>query len=35
VRLPGAAGNWRVFVYVRDGRGNAATANLPLRVETR
>jgi hypothetical protein len=34
-RLPEREGNYRLFAYVRDGRGNAATANLPLRVEQR
>ena len=33
VRLPEQPGNYRLFVFVRDGQGNAATANLPLRVE--
>ena len=32
-RLPEREGNYRLFAYVRDGHGNAATANLPLRVE--
>jgi GDSL-like lipase/acylhydrolase family protein/glycosyl hydrolase family 2 len=32
-RLPEREGNYRLFAYVRDGQGNAATANLPLRVE--
>lgn len=29
---PAYAGEYRVYVTVRDGKGNAATANLPLRV---
>ncbi len=33
VELPEAPGNYRLFVYVRDGSGKAATANCPLRVE--
>ncbi len=32
VRLPAAPGNYRLFVYVTDTAGAAATANLPLRV---
>ncbi|HVN03331.1 MAG TPA: GDSL-type esterase/lipase family protein, partial [Bryobacteraceae bacterium] len=32
-RLPEQEGDYRLFAYVRDGHGNAATANLPLRVE--
>ena len=32
-RLPEQEGAYRLFAYVRDGHGNAATANLPLRVE--
>jgi hypothetical protein len=31
-RLPEAEGVYRLFAYVRDGHGNAATANFPLRV---
>jgi hypothetical protein len=31
-RLPEWEGAYRLFAYVRDGHGNAATANLPLRV---
>jgi hypothetical protein len=30
IRLPEQAGNYRVFVYVRDGKGGAATANVPV-----
>ena len=33
VRLPAEAGPYRVFVYARDGKGRAATANLPLLAE--
>ena len=32
-RLPETEGDYRLFAYVRDGHGNAATANLPLRLE--
>jgi hypothetical protein len=32
-RLPEQEGDYRLFAYVHDGHGNAATANLPLRVE--
>lgn len=31
---PAAAGNYRLYVTVRDGRGGAATANVPFRVAT-
>jgi hypothetical protein len=31
-RMPPDAGAYRIFAYARDGHGNAATANLPLRV---
>ncbi len=31
-RLPASEGAYRLFAYVRDGHGNAATANFPLRV---
>jgi hypothetical protein len=30
IQLPAKAGQYRLFVYARDGRGNATTANLPL-----
>jgi hemoglobin-like flavoprotein len=33
VQLPEKPGNYRLFVYARDGRGNAATANLALRIQ--
>jgi hypothetical protein len=33
VRMPMSAGNYRLFVYVRNGHGKAATANRALRVE--
>jgi hypothetical protein len=33
--LPEAEGPYRLFVYVRDGHGNAATANAPLVIEPR
>src|SRR5580658_2948865 len=32
-RLPEREGDYRLFAYVRDEHGDAATANLPLRVE--
>jgi hypothetical protein len=32
VRLPGEPGGYRLFAYARDGRGAAATANVPLLV---
>jgi hypothetical protein len=33
VRLPATAGAYRVLLYVTDGRGGAATANVPVRVK--
>lgn len=33
LRLPDAEGPWRVFVYAFDGKGSAATANLPILVK--
>lgn len=33
VRLPEASGAYRLFVTVRDGRGGAATANLPIQAK--
>ena len=33
IRTPPAAGPYRVFVYVFDEKGNAATANLPILVK--
>jgi len=33
IRLPGAPGNYRIFVYALDGAGNAATANVPVMVK--
>jgi hypothetical protein len=33
VQVPAKPGNYRLFVYAHDGKGNAATANLALRVE--
>jgi len=34
VRIPAQAGNYRLFVYARDGKGKAATANVALRAES-
>lgn len=33
VKSPGAEGNFRVFLTVRDGKGGAATANIAFRVQ--
>ncbi|MGD0729613.1 MAG: glycoside hydrolase family 2 TIM barrel-domain containing protein [Terracidiphilus sp.] len=33
IQLPRQEGPYRIFVYVRDGHGNAATANLPVLVK--
>jgi hypothetical protein len=32
---PKTEGAYRVFVFVRDGQGNAATANIPFYVKPR
>lgn len=32
ILLPKQPADYRIFVYVRDGKGNAATANLPVRA---
>jgi hypothetical protein len=32
VRMPRFAGNYRLFAFVRDGKGGGAVANVPLRV---
>jgi hypothetical protein len=33
IRMPAGGGAYRVFAYVRDGRGGGAVANVPLLVE--
>jgi hypothetical protein len=33
VRAPTKPGDYRLFVYVHDGRGKAGHANIPFRVE--
>jgi hypothetical protein len=33
VRTPEEAGNYRLFVYVRDGHGGGGSSNIPFRVE--
>lgn len=33
IKMPPAAGNYRVFVYVSDPSGKTATANLPVKIE--
>jgi hypothetical protein len=33
LRMPTGGGRYRLFVYLRDGHGGAATANVPLRVQ--
>jgi Glycosyl hydrolases family 2, TIM barrel domain len=33
VRMPESGGGYRLFAYVRDGKGGAAVANLPLHVD--
>lgn len=33
LHLPAHAGAYRLFLYVRDGKGGSATANRPIRVE--
>ncbi len=32
LQLPAQPGKYRIFVYIRDGRGGAATANAPILV---
>jgi len=33
IRMPAELGNYRLYVYVRDGKGSATTANIPLLIE--
>ncbi len=33
VKLPEGGGGYRLFAYIRDGKGNAAVANVPLYVD--
>jgi hypothetical protein len=33
VKMPRFAGNYRLFAFVRDGKGGGAVANIPLRVQ--
>ncbi len=33
VTIPESGGAYRVFAYIRDGKGNAAVANVPIHVE--
>jgi hypothetical protein len=33
IQLPPKEGNYRIFVYVVDGKKSAATANLPIQVK--
>jgi hypothetical protein len=32
VTAPTTAGQYRLFVYVLDGKGHAGTANIPFRI---
>lgn len=33
IQLPAQPGKFRVFVYARDGKGGAATANVPIQTK--